>query len=84
MSERVRGNVALIAAGAWDQGRSHAGRLAAEGADAIVADDCWQLRGVPYARSGDLRYKIRGPAVHGHYELPGHVPPALEPELRLT
>lgn len=49
MTERVHGKVALITGAARGQGRSHAVRLAGEGADIIAVDICAPLRGVPYA-----------------------------------
>ena len=46
---RVEGKVALITGAARGQGRSHALRLAEEGADIIAVDVCSQLETVPYA-----------------------------------
>jgi NAD(P)-dependent dehydrogenase (short-subunit alcohol dehydrogenase family) len=46
---RVEGKVALITGAARGQGRSHALRLAEEGADIIAVDVCGQLDTVPYA-----------------------------------
>jgi SDR family mycofactocin-dependent oxidoreductase len=46
---RVEGRVALITGAARGQGRSHALRLAEEGADIIAVDLCGQLDSVPYA-----------------------------------
>jgi SDR family mycofactocin-dependent oxidoreductase len=46
---RVEGKVALITGAARGQGRSHALRLAEEGADIIAVDVCSQLDTVPYA-----------------------------------
>ena len=46
---RVEGKVALVTGAARGQGRSHATRLAEEGADIIAIDLCDQLGTVPYA-----------------------------------
>ncbi|MDF3306454.1 mycofactocin-coupled SDR family oxidoreductase [Rhodococcus sp. T2V] len=46
---RVEGKVALITGAARGQGRSHAVRLAQEGADIIAIDACAQMETVPYA-----------------------------------
>jgi SDR family mycofactocin-dependent oxidoreductase len=48
MTERVAGKVALVTGVARGQGRSHAVRLAEEGADIIAVDICAPLPGVPY------------------------------------
>jgi SDR family mycofactocin-dependent oxidoreductase len=48
MGSRVAGKVALITGAARGQGRAHAVRLAAEGADVIVVDVCAPLPSVPY------------------------------------
>jgi (+)-trans-carveol dehydrogenase len=48
MTGRVAGKVALITGAARGQGRSHALRLAAEGADIIALDICRQIESVPY------------------------------------
>ncbi|WP_420122155.1 mycofactocin-coupled SDR family oxidoreductase [Nakamurella sp.] len=45
---RVEGKVALVTGAARGQGRSHAVRLAEEGADIIAVDICAQLATVPY------------------------------------
>jgi SDR family mycofactocin-dependent oxidoreductase len=45
---RLEGKVALISGAARGQGRSHAVRLAQEGADIIAFDVCRQLETVPY------------------------------------
>jgi SDR family mycofactocin-dependent oxidoreductase len=50
---RVEGKVALVTGAARGQGRSHAIRLAEEGADIIAIDICAQIRSVPYAMSTD-------------------------------
>jgi SDR family mycofactocin-dependent oxidoreductase len=49
MAGRVEGKVALITGAARGQGRSHAVRLAQEGADIIAIDICDQIGSVPYA-----------------------------------
>ena len=46
---RVEGKVVLITGAARGQGRSHAIRLAEEGADIVATDLCAQLPEVPYA-----------------------------------
>jgi (+)-trans-carveol dehydrogenase len=46
---RVEGKVALITGAARGQGRSHAVRLAQEGADIIAVDFCRDLDSVPYS-----------------------------------
>jgi SDR family mycofactocin-dependent oxidoreductase len=49
---RVEGKVALITGAARGQGRSHAVRLAEEGADIIAVDLCQQIDTVPYQLAG--------------------------------
>jgi SDR family mycofactocin-dependent oxidoreductase len=49
MTGRVEGKVAFITGAARGQGRSHAVRLAQEGADIIAVDLCDQVASVPYA-----------------------------------
>jgi NAD(P)-dependent dehydrogenase (short-subunit alcohol dehydrogenase family) len=46
---RVEGKVALVTGAARGQGRSHAVRLAAEGADIIAVDICAPIANVAYA-----------------------------------
>lgn len=48
MAGRLEGKVALVSGAARGQGRSHAVRLAQEGADIIAFDVCQQLASVPY------------------------------------
>jgi NAD(P)-dependent dehydrogenase (short-subunit alcohol dehydrogenase family) len=48
MTGRVAGKVAFITGAARGQGRSHAIRLAEEGADIIAVDICAQIGTVPY------------------------------------
>lgn len=48
MTGRVAGKVALITGAARGQGRSHALRLAGEGAGIIALDICRQIESVPY------------------------------------
>jgi SDR family mycofactocin-dependent oxidoreductase len=48
MAGRVEGKVAFITGAARGQGRSHAIRLAQEGADIIAVDLCGQVDSVPY------------------------------------
>jgi SDR family mycofactocin-dependent oxidoreductase len=48
---KLDGKVAFITGAARGQGRSHAIRLAQEGADVIAVDICSQLESVPYAMS---------------------------------
>lgn len=58
---RFDGKVALITGAARGQGRSHALRLAAEGADIIASDVCAQIDSVPYplATSEDLAQTVK-------------------------
>ncbi|CAM2747959.1 mycofactocin-coupled SDR family oxidoreductase [Skermania piniformis] len=51
MTGRVEGKVAFITGAARGQGRSHAVRLAQEGADIIAIDVCRQLDRVPFPMS---------------------------------
>jgi SDR family mycofactocin-dependent oxidoreductase len=51
MAGRVAGKVAFVTGAARGQGRSHAVRLAEEGADIIAVDICAPVRGVQYAGS---------------------------------
>jgi len=61
MSGRVEGKVALVTGGARGQGRSHAIRLAEEGADIIVVDICKQISSVTYQMSSraDLETTVK-------------------------
>src|SRR3954464_5865290 len=58
---RVEGKVAFITGAARGQGRSHAVRLAQEGADIIAVDICKQVDTVPYptATAEDLAETVR-------------------------
>jgi SDR family mycofactocin-dependent oxidoreductase len=61
LSGRVEGKVAFITGAARGQGRSHAVRLAEEGADIIAVDVCNQIESVPYpmATPEDLTETVR-------------------------
>jgi (+)-trans-carveol dehydrogenase len=61
MTGRVEGKVAFITGAARGQGRSHAVRLAQEGADVIAVDLCAQVGSVPYpmATSEDLANTVK-------------------------
>lgn len=61
MAGGLRGKVAFITGAARGQGRAHAARLAAEGADIIAVDLCAQIDSVPYplATAGDLAETVR-------------------------
>jgi SDR family mycofactocin-dependent oxidoreductase len=58
---KLDGKVAFITGAARGQGRSHAIRLAREGADVIAVDICAQIKSVPYpmATSGDLAETVK-------------------------
>jgi SDR family mycofactocin-dependent oxidoreductase len=58
---RVQGKVAVITGAARGQGRSHAVRLAQEGADIVAVDFCRQVGSVPYpmATPDDLAETVR-------------------------
>jgi SDR family mycofactocin-dependent oxidoreductase len=62
MSGRLEGKVALITGAARGQGRSHALRLAGEGADVIAVDICRQIDTVAYplATAADLAETVAG------------------------
>ncbi len=55
MGTRMEGKVAFITGAARGQGRSHAVRLAEDGADIIAVDICRSIDGVPYAGGGRAR-----------------------------
>jgi SDR family mycofactocin-dependent oxidoreductase len=61
MTARMQGKVALITGAARGQGRSHAVRLAEEGADIIAVDICRQIESNPYplATEEDLAETVR-------------------------
>jgi (+)-trans-carveol dehydrogenase len=61
MTGRVEGKVAFITGAARGQGRSHALRLAEEGADIIAVDICEQIESVPYDMStpADLEQTVK-------------------------
>jgi SDR family mycofactocin-dependent oxidoreductase len=61
MTGRVEGKVAFITGAARGQGRAHAVRLAAEGADIIAVDICAPIDSVPYplATEADLKETVR-------------------------
>ena len=56
MAGRVQGKVAFVTGAARGQGRSHAIRLAEEGADIIAVDICrdYETAGYPMATEEDL------------------------------
>jgi SDR family mycofactocin-dependent oxidoreductase len=61
MAGRVAGKVAFITGAARGQGRSHAIRLAQEGADIIAIDICEDVPGIPYpgATEADLAETVK-------------------------
>jgi SDR family mycofactocin-dependent oxidoreductase len=67
MTGRVAGKVAFVTGAARSQGRSHAVRLAEEGADIIAVDVCADIRGMPYpgATPADLEETVRLVETHG-------------------
>lgn len=67
MPGRMEGKVALITGAARGQGRSHAVRLAQEGADIIALDICAQIESNPYplATEEDLAETARLVEKHG-------------------
>ena len=58
---RVQGKVAFITGAARGQGRSHAVRLAEEGADIIAVDLCHDIESIKYPLAGpdDLKETVR-------------------------
>jgi SDR family mycofactocin-dependent oxidoreductase len=75
MSGRVSGKVAFVTGAARGQGRSHAVRLAEEGADIIALDICAPIRGVQYEPStaADLDQTVELVKATGRRILPGTV-----------
>lgn len=61
MTDRLEGKVAFITGAARGQGRSHAVRLAEEGADIVAVDLCEQIESNPYplATPEDLEETVR-------------------------
>jgi (+)-trans-carveol dehydrogenase len=61
MTGRLQGKVAFVTGAARGQGRSHAVRLAQEGADIIAVDICGQIESVPYpmATEEDLEQTVK-------------------------
>lgn len=53
MTGRVEGKVAFVTGAARGQGRSHALRLAQEGADIIAIDICGPIRGAGLQQDDD-------------------------------
>jgi SDR family mycofactocin-dependent oxidoreductase len=53
MTGRMDGKVALVTGAARGQGRSHAVRMAQEGADIIAVDICAQIESVPYPMASE-------------------------------
>src|SRR5688572_18976052 len=66
MAGRVEGKVAFVTGAARGQGRSHAVRLAEEGADIIAVDLCRPVPGLQYshATEEDLQETVRQVEAH--------------------
>jgi (+)-trans-carveol dehydrogenase len=62
---RVEGKVAFVTGAARGQGRSHAVRLAEEGADIIAVDICDQIASVPYAMASSEELEETARRVEG-------------------
>jgi (+)-trans-carveol dehydrogenase len=80
----LAGKVALITGAARGQGRSHAMRLAAEGADIIAIDICAQIESVPYplARPADLEQTAAEVSALGRRIVTTHADVRSQAELR--
>ncbi|WP_205315187.1 mycofactocin-coupled SDR family oxidoreductase [Nonomuraea lactucae] len=61
--DRMAGKVALITGAARGQGRSHAVRLAQEGADIIAVDICDDIKDVPYPLGTEEELAVTGEMV---------------------
>jgi SDR family mycofactocin-dependent oxidoreductase len=71
---KLEGKVAFITGAARGQGRSHAVRLAQEGADIIAVDICAQIASVPYAMStpADLDQTVKEVEAEGRRIVAAH------------
>ena len=84
MQTRLTDRVAFITGAARGQGRSHAVRLAAEGADIIAVDICSQIDSVPYpmATPEDLNRTVREVEALGRRIVAGRADVRNESELQ--
>jgi SDR family mycofactocin-dependent oxidoreductase len=75
VSDALAGKVAIVSGAARGQGRSHAERLAADGADVIVLDNCADLDSAPYAGAtrADLDATVAAVAAAGRRAVPAVV-----------
>ncbi|HYX98241.1 MAG TPA: SDR family mycofactocin-dependent oxidoreductase, partial [Mycobacterium sp.] len=75
MTGRVEGKVAFVSGAARGQGRSHAVRLAEEGADIIAIDVCAPVPSITYplATPEELDETVRGVEAAGRKVLARHV-----------
>jgi NAD(P)-dependent dehydrogenase (short-subunit alcohol dehydrogenase family) len=69
MTGKMQGKVALVTGAARGQGRSHAVRLAQEGADIIAVDICDQIATVPYAMAAKSDLDEAGVAALGRLDV---------------
>jgi (+)-trans-carveol dehydrogenase len=65
MAGRVANKVAFVTGAARGQGRSHAVRLAEEGADIIAIDACSQIASVPYPLASSDQLEETGKLIEG-------------------
>ena len=65
MAGRVEGKVAFVTGAARGQGRSHALRLAEEGADIIAVDLCGPVPGLQYSHATEEDLRRDGAAGRG-------------------
>jgi NAD(P)-dependent dehydrogenase (short-subunit alcohol dehydrogenase family) len=69
--DRLAGKVAFITGAARGQGRSHAIRLASEGADLIFGDICGpvETNGIPASEPSDLEQTVKAVEALGHIDV---------------
>ena len=77
MAGRVAGKVAFVTGAGHGQGRSHAIRLAEEGADIIAVDICQDVESVPYAMATESELAETAKQIEATYGNGGETQPLI-------